>query len=165
MRDHLGSLPYNARMDDAEQCDQPSLLCARCRVELTPGRGDFYVERLGSLRLAGVYTQEIRRHGQRVGFAAVGLDGTQRELGQDRGELDLYTIDEIGKMECLSRMFVEEAAHALDGPFPVLATVALKGGGFIREVKARGDVEVLAVSRGNREDLPATLAARLRNRK
>jgi pimeloyl-ACP methyl ester carboxylesterase len=31
------------------------------------------IERLGDLRLAGFFTQEIRKHGRRVGFEAVGL--------------------------------------------------------------------------------------------
>ena len=33
------------------------------------------VERSGERRLAGFYTQEIRQHGQRVGFEAIGLNG------------------------------------------------------------------------------------------
>ena len=33
------------------------------------------IERLTDLRLAGFYTQELREHGQRVGFEAVGLSG------------------------------------------------------------------------------------------
>src|SRR5919202_3817067 len=33
------------------------------------------VERLGDLRLAGFYTEEVREQGQRVGFEAVTLSG------------------------------------------------------------------------------------------
>jgi hypothetical protein len=33
-------------MSNASQPSQPSLLCARCGTELTPGKGDFYVVRI-----------------------------------------------------------------------------------------------------------------------
>jgi len=38
------------------------------------------IERLGDLRLVGFYTQELREHGQRVGFEAVGLSGQRATL-------------------------------------------------------------------------------------
>jgi nucleoside-triphosphatase len=151
------------------------------------------IERLRGQRLAGFYTQEIRQHGQRVGFGAVGLGGAhavlahvdfqgknrvgrygvalsafeslvQVELNRAAEDLDCYVIDEIGKMECLSPTFVEAAERALDSPAPVLATVALKGSGLIGKVKARRDVEVLTVAPRNRDDLPDVLAERLRSR-
>ncbi|MBI2218916.1 MAG: hypothetical protein HYU51_16645 [Candidatus Rokubacteria bacterium] len=48
-------------------------------------------------------------------------------------------VDEIGKMECLSRAFVEAVRALLDTAMPVVATVAARGGGFIEEVKRRRD--------------------------
>ena len=39
------------------------------------------IERLADLRVAGFYTQELREHGQRVGFEAVGLSGLSAILG------------------------------------------------------------------------------------
>jgi hypothetical protein len=44
----------------------------------------------------------------------------------------------------------------------VLATVALKGGGLIAEVKARPDVRLVTVGPANRDDLPDQLASVLR---
>ena len=38
------------------------------------------VERLGDLRLAGFYTEEVREQGQRVGFEAVSLSGRRALL-------------------------------------------------------------------------------------
>ncbi len=39
------------------------------------------VELLKARRLAGFYTEELREHGQRVGFAAVGTHGQSATLG------------------------------------------------------------------------------------
>jgi nucleoside-triphosphatase len=150
------------------------------------------VEQLGDLRMAGFYTQEVRKQGQRVGFEAVGLSGgtsmlarvgfpsehrvgrygvdlsgferiIRNEFGKPSDEVDIYLIDEVGKMECLSPVFVEAVNRVLDGPVPVLASLAAKGGGFIAQVKARQDVAILAVSTSNREGLPEELALRLRS--
>jgi nucleoside-triphosphatase len=149
------------------------------------------VQALGGQRLAGFYTQEVREHGQRVGFEIVGLGGQhcllahvdwqvqlrvgrygveparlepiiQAELGQSPGEVDVYVIDEIGKMECLSPSFDEAMRGVLDGPLSVLATIALRGGGLIAEVNARPDVWLVTVDLANRDDLPDQLASVLR---
>lgn len=53
------------------------------------------------------------------------------------------------------------ARRALSGPVPVLGTVALAGGGFIAEAKRMPGVEVIALSRENRDRLPAEISARL----
>src|SRR5437588_11391527 len=42
------------------------------------------VERLGDLRLAGFYTQEVREQGRRVGFEAVSLSGRRALLAYVR---------------------------------------------------------------------------------
>jgi nucleoside-triphosphatase len=151
------------------------------------------LDRLGGRRLAGFYTQELRRNDRRIGFEAVGLRGTstvlahadhrggmrvgrygvdlggfdplvRAELGRPPGEVDLFVIDEIGPMECRSRLFVQCTRQILDGTVPVLATIALAGGGFMAEVRSRPDVELLSVSAGNRDGLAETLARRLTTR-
>ena len=71
---------------------------------------------------------------------------------------DLVLIDEIGKMECFSSRFIEAVRGLLDGPSAALATVAIKGGGFIAEVKSRADVEMFEVTNANRDEFPQTLA-------
>jgi nucleoside-triphosphatase len=151
------------------------------------------VDRLGDLRLAGFYTQEIRQQGQRVGFEAIGLDGQattlahvdsrsshrvgrygvdvggfeailRAELVRPADSVDVFVIDEIGKMECLSRVFAEIVTRVLDSQVPVLATVAAKGGGFIAAVRCRTDVEMITVSTSNRDKLAEELACRSRSR-
>jgi nucleoside-triphosphatase len=126
--------------------------------------------------------------GQRVGFEAVGLGGRgailahirirsplavgrygvdpdrlvpliEEELARTPGTVDAYLIDEISKMECHCPQFMSSMRTLLDRPTPVLATVALRGGGFIAEVKQRPDVQVVEVTQGNRQDLPGQIAA------
>ena len=70
-------------------------------------------------------------------------------------------IDEIGKMECFTAVFVAAATAALDGPVPVLATIAAKGGGFIAQAKARPDVDLVTVTQENRGGMPENIASRL----
>ena len=47
----------------------------------------------------------------------------------------------------------------LGGPIPVVASVALRGGGLIAEVKQRPDVQVVEVTQANRGELPAQIAS------
>jgi nucleoside-triphosphatase len=144
-------------------------------------------DRLREYHPAGFYTEEIRnRQGTREGFRLVTLCGRKLVLshikqprpyrvsrygvdvaGFDRllEELDLkgsptslIIIDEIGKMECFSRTFIEIITLLLDGPKTVVATIALKGEGFIREVKQRPDCRSVTVTRDNRDRLPGELA-------
>jgi nucleoside-triphosphatase len=97
-------------------------------------------------KLGGFYTEEIRESGERRGFQLVGFDGTERVIahigfpkthrvgkyGVDVGAIDeatelladdpavqLYLVDEIGKMECLSERFAAVMRTLLIGPKPV----------------------------------------------
>jgi nucleoside-triphosphatase len=86
------------------------------------------------------------------------------ELPQPGVDAELVVIDEIGKMECYSSLFVETVRELLDGPTPLLATVAQRGAGFIREVKHRNDVEILAVTSASRDRLPGQIVDRMKSR-
>jgi len=148
-----------------------------------------WLEDFADRRLRGFYTREMSRDGQRVGFEAVGLSGrtvplasvksqsksrvgkygvelagfedlVRTELPHLVADVDLFIVDEIGKMECFSDLFVDVVREILDLNVPLLGTVALKGGGFIAEVKQRADVELMTVSPDNRDVLPAQIASR-----
>ncbi len=145
---------------------------------------------LGDLRLAGFTTEEIRARGRRLGFRIVDFEGRGRTLahvdfpgpvrvgryGVDVKAIeaiaaaslvpdpavDLYVVDEIGKMECLSEAFVAAMRVLLDSERRVLATIARRGGGFIDQVKRRGDTELWEVTVRNRERLPERVLAWVR---
>lgn len=74
--------------------------------------------------------------------------------------VELYLVDEIGKMECLSPKFIAAMRTLLNADKAVVATIAEKGAGFIAEVKRRRDVEVWRVTAANRDALPARVIAR-----
>ena len=138
-------------------------------------------EQIKDRRLGGFYTEEIREAVERRGFRLLGFDGTETVIahvgfprrysvgkyGVDVGAIDAavsllaldaatdcYLVDEIGKMECLSERFVEAMRGLLNGPAPMIATVALRGSGFIAEAKASEGVTMWRLTEENRDDLP-----------
>jgi nucleoside-triphosphatase len=153
------------------------------------------VGRLAGLHLAGFYTREVRETGHRVGFEAVGLstgrksvlshvrsssrlrvgrygvdpaalaDLVDAELDRINDDVDLFVLDEIGRMELLCPAFVAAVPRLLDGPVPVVATVAARGEGLIAAVKERPDVQLIVVTTDSRDRLPAELERLVRNRR
>ena len=142
--------------------------------------------------LAGFYTEEIRRAGERQGFRLVTFDGRKAvmahvdfrgpnrvgrygvdvavidELAESslslRREVECYLVDEIGKMECMSARFLSAMRRVLDGPGPVVATIARSGDGFIAEVKRRPDAERWELTGSNRDGMAERALDWLRGR-
>jgi len=131
-------------------------------------------------RAGGFYTEEIRAAGTRQGFKIVTLDGEEAVLahvdirspfrvgkyGVDTGNLDrvgvsalhralkeadIVVIDEIGKMELVSRRFREAVTQAIDSGKRVLGTVMLGPHPFADEVKSHPGVETVLVTGDNRD--------------
>jgi len=142
-------------------------------------------DELSGLEIRGFVTEEIREAGQRMGFRIEAFDGRSDVLahvkirsphkiskyGVDLAALDrivseqfsrkragLVFIDEIGKMECLSRRFVETVESLLGSAGVFVATVALRGEGFIEAIKRRPDLLLWRVSRANRDAMPEEVA-------
>lgn len=136
------------------------------------------IEKLDCQKAAGFYTKEIREGSTRKGFRWIGLDGTSGVLAHvdikgrfkvgrygvdiaafeeqvvpmldlEREGIELFIIDEIGKMECLSGRFVGAVRRLFESDKSVLATVAQKGGGLISEVKRYPDVKLFTLKREN----------------
>jgi len=137
---------------------------------------------------SGFFTNELRESGIRVGFGISTLDGRKGILSHKRFKTkqhvgkygvdvagfenlvlpllrsegtQIYVIDEIGKMECFSEKFCLKMAELLDSDSPVFGSIALKGGGFIGEVRLRKDVEIVEVTHKNRDSLVPILAQRI----
>ena len=129
----------------------------------------------------GFFTRQIKEEGRRAGFAIDTLDGKRGILAHEgirsrcrvgkygvnledidgiavpslispRPE-DLVVVDEIGKMECFSRLFRETLLRVLSSAHTILGSIALKGGPFIEEIKARNDVLLIHLSERSREEV------------
>ncbi len=78
-------------------------------------------------------------------------------LEPGRKNARLVFIDEIAKMELLSPRFKEQVWAVLDSPVPVIATISLKGTGFVKHAKSRADAKLTTVTFKNRDVIGAQL--------
>ena len=149
------------------------------------------LELLSDVRVAGFYTEEVREDDRRTGFEIIGLSTGHRTMlasqysdsnlklrrfGIELPNLEeivnrelrassqpqLFVIDEIGKIQLYSELFIETVNEILDGMTPVLGTVALYGGGLIEETKQRRDTNIIEVGLENRDGLPSQIVDQLR---
>ena len=129
----------------------------------------------------GFFTREILEKGRRVGFSINTLDRKKGVLAHERiksrwrvgkygvnlSDIDriavpsmmpatsdeLVVIDEIGKMECFSKLFKKTLEVVLDSNRPVIGSIAMKGDRFIQKIKERSDVLLVTVTPQNRDEL------------
>jgi nucleoside-triphosphatase len=103
----------------------------------------------------------------RVGRYGVDVEGFEclvEELNLRDSPAPLIIIDEIGKMECFSMRFIDNVLLLLGGPKTLVATIALKGEGFIKQVKGRPDYRLVTITRENRDRLLNELASELQGK-
>jgi nucleoside-triphosphatase len=142
-----------------------------------------------NVEVQGFVTDEVRESGSRVGFtvrsfrgetatlAHVDLPGPPR-VGKYGVDLDAFervalatldplptdgvvVIDELGKMELASERFRGSVLELLAAPIPAVATVHAFRHSFTDELKRRRGVELIKLTRANRDTLPAQLVERL----
>jgi len=127
----------------------------------------------------GFFTRELRERGRRVGFSITTLAGKTGVLahqdiksrfrvgkyGVNLEDLDqiavpsmlpstldqIVVVDEIGKMECFSRLFKETLIKVLSSANLVIGSVAIKGDRFIQSIKKRDDVSLVSISEDTRD--------------
>ena len=127
----------------------------------------------------GFFTQELRETGRRVGFSITTLEGKTGVLahqnirsksrvgkyGVNLEDLDqiavpsmlpstpdqIVVVDEIGKMECFSRLFKETLLKVLSSDNLVIGSVAIKGDRFIQSIKRRDDVSLISITENTRD--------------
>jgi len=137
----------------------------------------------------GFFTRELRVGDRRVGFVIETLDGKRGTLahqdlssrfhvgkyGVNLADIEgiavpslvpsrreqIVVVDEIGKMECFSRLFRDTVIRVLDSSHRVLGSIALKGDRFIEGIKARNDVVLIALSEANRDEAFGVVVAEL----
>ncbi|MCH8188203.1 MAG: hypothetical protein IIB66_05790, partial [Proteobacteria bacterium] len=94
----------------------------------------------------------------KYGVDVAAVDEAAGLLRLDPG-VQVYLVDEIGKMECLSDRFIANMRALVTGRTPVIATVGLRGGGFVAEVKRSKGCLLWEVTRANRNELPSRVVA------
>ena len=127
----------------------------------------------------GFFTREIRERGQRTGFSITTLDGKTGVLahqsvrsrfrigkyGVNLKDIDqiavpsmlptrydqIVVIDEIGKMECFSRLFRETLIKILSSENQTIGSIAIKGNKFIENIKKRDDILLIPISEDSRD--------------
>ncbi len=127
----------------------------------------------------GFYTTGILEEGAQTGLLVASLYGDSRILahvglkskyGVGRLRVDvkgfdtmldnifskdkktgLYFVDEVGKVECLSRKFCKIIIEILNADKPVIASIPDKGTGIISEIKKRSDVELHEITLENQD--------------
>ena len=63
----------------------------------------------------------------------------------------IVVVDEIGKMECFSRLFKETLLNVLFSANLVIGSVAIKGDRFIQSIKKRDDVSLVSITENTRD--------------
>jgi nucleoside-triphosphatase THEP1 len=63
----------------------------------------------------------------------------------------IVVVDEIGKMECFSRLFKETLLDILSSDNLVIGSVAIKGDRFIQLIKKRDDVSLVSITEKTRD--------------
>src|SRR6266571_8907247 len=143
-----------------------------------------------ALPAGGFYTEEIREHGQRVGFKIITLEGKEAvfarvdfktgerlgKYGLDLSVLEnvgvkalhravharqLVVMDEIGPMEIRSAIFRGAVNEALDSTAPILGTITARSFPFTDVIKKRPDITMIEVRPNNREQLVSELSDQL----
>ncbi len=143
------------------------------------------LEKLPAMKAAGFYTEEIRERGERKGFKLISLSGasgvlshvdfkSSRRVGKYKVDVegfenflseisfdaaDIAVIDEIGKMELFSSEFKELVKKLIASDKTLIATVALKGGGFIEDIKRTPGVKLFSLTQNNRDEVLGEIAA------
>jgi nucleoside-triphosphatase len=139
------------------------------------------------VEVGGFTTEEIRERGGRVGFAIEAIRGDREVMahvdyrgsprvgkyGVDLEALErvalpalekraeVLVIDELGKMELHSKTLCDAVTAAIKADGNIVATVQATAHPFTDELKARGDVTVIQVTRANRDELRERLVEKL----
>ncbi len=144
--------------------------------------------RRAGVPLAGFVTEEMRERGVRMGFrietfagergvlAHVDLPGPPR-VGKYGVDLEAFervalpaleqpaggaaVIDELGKMELAPAPFRDAVSRLFAAEVPIVATVHPFRHPFTDELKGRPDVELIRLSKANRDGLPDAIAERV----
>ncbi|MHB8882355.1 MAG: nucleoside-triphosphatase [Thermodesulfovibrionales bacterium] len=139
----------------------------------------------------GFYTSEIVEDGARTGFMVANLFGDSKvfahvnlnskhtvgkyhvdikgfetlldSIFSNEKKTGIYFVDEIGKMECLSKKFEKLIISQLNSGKPLIASIPDKGVGLISEIKKRDDVRIVEINHDNADLMLKLLTMQIRD--
>ena len=98
----------------------------------------------------------------RYGVDVQAIDRAAQELLALDPQIEIYLVDEIGKMECHSDEFVRHMRALFDSEKTIVATLGHNTHGFMAAVRHRSDAQRWEVTRSNRETMVERVLAWLR---
>lgn len=129
----------------------------------------------------GFYTQEVRLNNTRIGFDVISFDEKKSILARKNihtpykvgsyfvdiksfeeiaiptitpnNRSNFFIIDEIGKMECFSKKFINCVKFLFNSEFPVFATIPIYSLPIINEIISNHNVEVIEINLQNRDKI------------
>ena len=96
----------------------------------------------------------------RIGEYGINIEGFENlvlpelEINKD---VELFIIDEISNMECLSKQFCKQVLKILESEIPVIASLSLSDTPEILEIRSRKDISIVNVTYKNRNALWKTI--------
>lgn len=149
------------------------------------------VKSLRGCPIDGFLTEEFRDGPHRMGFWLSSLDGRQillayrkttsgQRVGPYKVNVDVLSdvgvsiikraakhalilfLDELGKMELSSSVFMKAVEEAFNKGCCIVATAGISPIPFVSELKKRKDVELIPLTASNREDVEEELVERLK---
>ena len=85
------------------------------------------------------------------GFNRDGFDNLVSSQLEIKKAVELFLLDEIGLMECISDLFQKKFLAALDSEIPLIATIGSLDVLEILKIKNRKDITLLTMTHKNRE--------------
>ena len=124
------------------------------------------VENETKVPLARVLPEGAQARGPKVSKYTVDVNSFEQKalplIGHSAPEVALIVIDEIGKMELFSHRFKTQVMKLFESASVfLLCTVPLYSIPFVNSLKSRTDVEVLEVTKENRDSLADSLLDKL----
>ena len=138
-------------------------------------------DKLPSSSTQGFYTIEIRDKTERIGFDVITLNGKRGALArknkashymvgkygvdlssfesvalpelQIREQTKLIIIDEIGKMECFSRNFIQQVQLLFDSHIPIIATIPIYDIPLLQILLKNHPCQIIEITTSNRDHI------------
>lgn len=131
-------------------------------------RVGFSIETFSAPHKRGVLSHVNIRSKYRIGKYGVDIEAFERiaipELSAGMKQGSLIVIDEIGKMELFSARFKDITEKIFKSDIDILATIYYKRHPFCDKLKTCPGVDLITVSKGNRDKLGGQITQVLSNR-